>query len=66
MGYVQAAIAILLLVIMAIFCFQNLESVDVSFLVWAMKMPKIVMILSSFVLGMFSGWGLVELLKRVF
>jgi uncharacterized integral membrane protein len=45
---------------------QNHASVDVSFLRWTMSMPKVFLILGTYVLGMLSGWGLVELIRRLF
>jgi uncharacterized integral membrane protein len=66
MRYVTAAIAILLLLLVVIFSFQNRESSDVVFLAWSVSMPKIFLILGTYVLGMLSGWGLVELIKAVY
>jgi hypothetical protein len=45
---------------------QNREAVDVSVLAGTMSMPKIFLILGTYILGMLSGWGLLEALKRVF
>ncbi len=66
MRYVTAAIAILLLILVVIFSFQNRESSDVVFLAWSVSMPKIFLILGTYVLGMLSGWGLVELVKALY
>ncbi len=66
MRYVTGALAIVLLVAIAIFAVQNLEAVEVSFLTWSVNMPKVFVILGTYVLGMLSGWGLVELLKAFF
>jgi uncharacterized integral membrane protein len=56
----------LLLIAVVIFSFQNRTSVDVSFLFWSISMPKVFLILGTYLLGMFSGWGLLELAKRLF
>ncbi len=64
MRYVRITIAVLLLVAMIAFAAQNLESVQVSFLKWSVKAPQVFVILGTYVLGMVTGWGLVELLKR--
>jgi putative membrane protein len=64
MHYVTGALAVLLAVIVLAFAIQNLESVQVSLLFWSMSLPKIILILGTYVLGMFTGWGLVELIKR--
>jgi uncharacterized integral membrane protein len=45
---------------------QNHASVDVSFLQWTMSVPKVFRILGTYVLGMLFGWGLVELIRRLF
>src|SRR5262245_21513672 len=66
MNYVTGALAVLLLVILVVFSIQNLESVDVSFLMWSMNIPKVALVLGTYLLGMLSGWGVVELLKRAF
>jgi uncharacterized integral membrane protein len=65
MRYVTGAIAILMLILICIFAFQNRESMDVAFLAWSMSMPKVFFILGTYMLGMLSGWGLVELVKAM-
>jgi uncharacterized integral membrane protein len=64
MRYVTGALAIALLLAVLVFSIQNRGAVDVSFLIWSMSMPKIFLILGTYVLGMVSGWGLVALLKQ--
>ena len=64
MRYLTTAMAAVALVAMAIFSIQNLEGVEVSFLLWSMTISKCVVIIGSYLLGMVSGWGLVELWKR--
>lgn len=66
MRYVTGTIAVLLLLLVAIISFQNWGAVDVSFLVWSTSLPKVFLILGTYLLGMVSGWGLVELVKRAF
>ena len=65
MRYFTGAIAILLFLLVGIFAFQNRESMDVTFLAWSLNMPKVFFILGTYVLGMLSGWGLVQLVKAV-
>jgi putative membrane protein len=65
MNYVIGTIAVLLLVVVAIFSIQNLEAINVSFIVWSMSVPKSLLILGTYFLGMVSGWGAVELAKQV-
>ena len=49
--------------VVLIFAVQNLDSVDVSFLLWSMTVPKVLLILGTYVLGVFSGWGLLAVIK---
>ena len=66
MRYVTGTLAILLLLVVVVFSLQNRESVSVAFLVWSLSVPKVFLILGTYVLGMLSGWGLVALVKRLF
>ena len=63
MRYLTGALAIILLIAVLIFAIQNRETVGVSFLVWSLNIPKVFLILGTYVLGMFSGWGAVEIVK---
>ena len=63
MRYVIGVVVGVLLLAILIFAVQNLAAVDVSFLVWSINIPKVVVILGSYVLGMVTGWGLVEVIK---
>jgi uncharacterized integral membrane protein len=63
---VTSAMTILLLLTVVTFSIQNRGPVDLSFLFWSTTIPKIFLILGTYLLGMLSGWGAVELLKRVF
>ena len=64
MKYVTAAVAIILLIIVLVFSIQNWATVEVNFFWWSMSTPKVFLILGTYVLGMVTGWGLVELAKR--
>ncbi len=66
MRYVTGAIAAVALIAIAIFAVQNLGAVEVSFLVWSVSISKCVVILGTYLLGMVSGWGLIEVIKRLF
>ena len=63
MNYVTGAIVAIVGVITLVFGIQNLDAVDVSFLVWSTTLPKIVLILGVYLLGMFTGWGLWAMIK---
>ncbi|HMO34888.1 MAG TPA: hypothetical protein PKA06_02495 [Gemmatales bacterium] len=54
----------LLAILVALLCIQNLGPVELTFLVWSMSLPKIVLILLTYLAGMLTGWGLVEIIKR--
>jgi len=64
MRYVTGALAIVLLLAVLVFAIQNRETVGVSFLVWSLSVPKIFLILGTYVLGMLTGLGAVALMKR--
>ncbi len=64
MKYVTGTLAVILFLIVVIFSIQNRESVDVSLLMWKISTPKVFLILGTYLLGMLSGWGAVEMLKR--
>ncbi len=64
MKYVTGTLAVILFLIVVIFSIQNGESVDVSLLMWKISTPKVFLILGTYLLGMLSGWGAVEMLKR--
>ena len=64
MKYVTGTLAAIALLAIVIFSVQNLEAIDVSFLIWSASISKVVVIIGAYLLGMVSGWGLVELIKR--
>ena len=66
MQHFRSALAITLLVFMGVLAIQNLGAVDVSFLIWSASMPKIVVILGTYILGMLTGWGMIDLMKKLF
>ena len=64
MKYVTGTIAVLLFITILIFSIQNLEIVYVRLLTWSIQVRKVFLILGTYLLGMLSGWGAVEILKR--
>ena len=64
MKYVTGTLAVILFLLVVIFSIQNRESVDVWLLKWSFSTPKVFLILGAYLLGMLSGWGAVEMLKR--
>jgi|688.fasta_scaffold105315_1 uncharacterized integral membrane protein len=65
MHYVTTALLIILSLVVLAFAIQNREPVEVAFLMWSISIRKIFLILGTYVLGMLSGWGVVEVAKRV-
>lgn len=66
MRYIKGALAILALVAMILFAVQNREVIDVAFLSWKMSVPKFIVIVLTYVLGMITGAWLFDFLKRLF
>ncbi|WP_165073778.1 LapA family protein [Paludisphaera rhizosphaerae] len=66
MRYVSGVLAVLLFLMVVAFSLQNRESVTLTFLAWSTSLPKIFLILGTYVLGMLSGWGFVTLVKQAF
>jgi lipopolysaccharide assembly protein A len=64
MRSITGVISVVLLIAVLVFAIQNRETVGVSFLAWTMSIPKIFLILGTYVLGMLSGSGLLVLLRR--
>ncbi len=64
MKYVTGTLAVLLFLTILIFSIQNLEIVDVRLLTWSIQIRKVFLIMGTYLLGMLSGWGAVELVKR--
>jgi uncharacterized integral membrane protein len=64
MRYVTLTAAVILLMAIVAFSIQNRDAADVSFLFWTASIPKVFLILGTYVLGMASGWGLVEVVKQ--
>ena len=64
MKYVTGTIAVLLFITILIFSIQNLEIVDDRLLTWSIQVRKVFLIMGTYLLGMLSGWGAVEIVKR--
>lgn len=58
------AVVILFAALTAIFAFQNLERVTMSFLGFNLRAPLAVLVVVVYALGAFTGGGLFGLLKR--
>ncbi|MFA7568224.1 MAG: LapA family protein [Alkalispirochaeta sp.] len=49
-------IGIVIGIIIFIFAIQNVESVDYTFLAWTLIAPRAVVVIGTFIVGLFSGW----------
>lgn len=54
---------VVLLSVLTVFGFQNLESTSFVFLIWSFEAPRIVLILLAVLVGFIAGW-LVALRRR--
>jgi putative membrane protein len=66
MRYIKGALSILVLALIVIFAVQNLEAIDVSFLSWSVTVPKFLVIIGNYFLGMITGAWLFDFLKHLF
>ena len=64
MRWLHLTIIILFAAATVIFAFQNLGSVNVSFLGWSLHVPVIILVLLVYVLGAAIGGSLLALLRR--
>lgn len=63
MNQILVYLAIAFGIVVLIFSLQNMAAVDVTFLIWTASIPKVLLILGTYLLGMFSGWALLALFK---
>ncbi len=49
-------ISLLSLSLMGIFVFQNMEVVEVDFLIWSVEASRVIIYLVIFLIGAFTGW----------
>jgi uncharacterized integral membrane protein len=66
MNYAKGMLAVVLLLLVLVLAIQNRAGVDVSFLFWSFRSPKVLLILGTYLLGMITGFGVVELIKKAF
>ena len=60
----KLVIAIIVLFIFAIFIVQNAQVVMVSFLFWKIEASRAVVLMATFVLGLFAGWILTQMFRK--
>ena len=55
---------IVVLFIFAVFIVQNAQVVVVSFLFWKIEASRAIVLMATFVLGLFTGWILSQVFKK--
>ncbi len=60
----KSVIGIVLIALVLVFTVQNLEIVQVRFLLWDVNMPRALMIFVVFLLGVSTGWLLRTVNRR--
>ena len=60
----KLVIAIIVLFIFAVFIVQNAQVVMVSFLFWKIEASRAVVLMVTFVLGLFAGWILTQMFGK--
>lgn len=63
MQYAKGALAVLVLLAIVVFSVQNREVIDVAFLSWSLSVPKVLIIVGTYVLGMITGAWMYDFLK---
>jgi putative membrane protein len=62
--YVLGLVLMLFLGALAVFAFQNTQTVTVRFLNWTLTAPLAVSALAVYFLGMLSGWNVVAFVRH--
>ncbi len=60
----KLVIAIIVLFIFAIFIVQNAQVVMVSFLFWKIEASRAIVLMVTFVFGLFTGWILTQMFRK--
>jgi len=64
MSRVYLVFTVLAISAVAVFAVQNRDPITVTFLTGSIEIPKVAVIVGSYILGMITGWGLFGLLKH--
>ena len=64
MRVIYAAILLLFVVAVAVFCVQNFGFVAINYLGWQAMVPLSLLVVVVYLLGMVTGWGLLSFLRR--
>jgi uncharacterized integral membrane protein len=55
---------IVVLFVFAVFIVQNAQVVTVSFLFWKMEASRAIVLMATFVFGLFTGWILTQFFRK--
>ncbi|MFO7575142.1 MAG: hypothetical protein R6W67_08295 [Bacteroidales bacterium] len=66
MRQIKIILSVILLILILIFSFQNLGIMTIKLLNWSLSLPKALVIILSYILGMMSGGMLVSLFRSLF
>ena len=64
MRVINAAILILFLAAVAVFCVQNMDTTSVTYLSYRASLPLPLLVLIIYLMGMVSGWAVLSYLRR--
>ena len=63
----RLTVTVVLLLLVALFAWQNSEIVEVEFLLWGISIPRSVLIFLVLIVGFVAGWffrGMVRIVRR--
>jgi uncharacterized integral membrane protein len=63
MRYLFGGLLAVFLILVLVFAVQNTALVDIKFLAWTLSLPKALVIVSSYLLGAASGYGLFQFIR---
>ena len=66
MRQIKIILSVILLILILIFSFQNLGIMTVKLLNWSLSLPKALVIILSYILGMMTGGMLVSIFRALF
>lgn len=65
MSIIKKILFFLIIACIAVFIFQNLNSINIRFITWELRITQSVLIVIVYVLGMLSGGLLLSILKKL-
>jgi len=65
MRQIKIILSVILLILILIFSFQNLGIMTVKLFSWSLSLPKALVIILSYILGMMTGGMLVSLFRAL-